>query len=177
MKFNLNDYIIVTLTPAGEAAWTKYLYQYADYGSIVPKEVQKTYRLSDGKVQFQLWEAMNIFGSDCYNGSKTLPFVGNALELKSDQISDIEVMRIPESEGLDPVTVTWENFELGKGRVTIVCGSAWTHYWNAMGDYIVQDFFASCGNDYLTGKLGCANDSYLLRICKAIKAELKKRRV
>ena len=81
MKININDEIIVRLTPAGEAAWVKYWNELTDNGGVVPSSIREHATLKDGRVHFQLWTAMAIFGDDCYNGSKTLPFVDNSVEI------------------------------------------------------------------------------------------------
>ncbi|QJT78208.1 hypothetical protein [Citrobacter freundii] len=57
-------------------------------------------------------------------------------------------------ERLDPVRVMIENYEPGKGRVTITCyGKAWTAAWFAMGGDDVQTFIKRVSNDYLIGCL------------------------
>ncbi|ECD3753445.1 hypothetical protein E0S44_14755 [Salmonella enterica subsp. enterica serovar Orion] len=44
------------------------------------------------------------------------------------------------AERLDPVRVMIENYEPGKGRITITCyGKAWTAAWFAMGGDTVQE--------------------------------------
>ncbi|ENJ9863796.1 hypothetical protein AB2X26_004552 [Salmonella enterica] len=58
------------------------------------------------------------------------------------------------AERLDPVRVMIENYELGKGRITITCyGKAWTGAWFAMGGDTVQEFIKRVSNDYLIGCL------------------------
>ncbi|WP_330162851.1 hypothetical protein, partial [Enterobacter hormaechei] len=57
-------------------------------------------------------------------------------------------------ERLDPVRVMIENYEPGKGRVTITCyGKAWTAAWFAMGGDDVQTFIKRVSDDYLIGCL------------------------
>lgn len=57
-------------------------------------------------------------------------------------------------EGLDPITVYVTNYKLGQGKVVIECfGDAWAHYWGAMGENTLQEFFVSCNNDYILNKL------------------------
>lgn len=61
---------------------------------------------------------------------------------------------ITELERLDPVRVITENYEPGKGRITITCfGKAWTAAWFAMSGDSVQKFFTRVSNDYLIGYL------------------------
>jgi hypothetical protein len=77
LTMNINDEIIVSLTAAGEKAWKLY---WALWSDKVPDAIKSSHTLSDGRIRFQLYEAMHIFGSDCYNGSSHLPFVNNAIE-------------------------------------------------------------------------------------------------
>jgi hypothetical protein len=48
----------------------------------IPNSVWKEMVLPDGRVRFQLWDAMRTFGPDCYNGSNILPFVNNEIEIE-----------------------------------------------------------------------------------------------
>lgn len=66
--------------------------------------------------------------------------------------SDVLAFTISDVERLDPVRVMIENYEPGKGRITITCfGKAWTGAWFAMGDDTVQDFIKRVSNEYLIG--------------------------
>ena len=66
----------------------------------------------------------------------------------------VEAIEISELKTLDPVSVYWEDFGPGQGRVTITCyGEAWTAYWPAMGDRTVAKFFSDCDDDYLVNRL------------------------
>lgn len=85
-------------------------------------------------------------------------------------------------QALDPVNVYWENFESGRGRVTITCyGEAWTAYWGATGKQQLQDFFLSADDEYLSDRLQGAqfqkrtpgHKTYLKRIIRAVKESLK----
>jgi len=61
------------------------------------------------------------------------------------------VVKNPE---LDLITVFLEDFEPGKGKITIVCfGKAWTAYWGGMSGETVAEFFCSCDTSYLSGCL------------------------
>ena len=72
----------------------------------------------------------------------------------------ITILRISEVPRLDPIRVTLDNGELGKGRITIECYSeAWSAYWGAMSDRTVEQFFVDCSNDYLIGNLSVGLDS------------------
>lgn len=66
--------------------------------------------------------------------------------------SDVLAFTISDVERLDPVRVMIENYEPGKGRITITCfGKAWTGSWFAMGGDTVQAFIKRVSNDYLIG--------------------------
>lgn len=77
---NLNDYILVRLTDAGERAWEKYWK--VTHCNGVPGAVRDAATLPDGRVRFQLWTAMHIFGSVCHLGIGTSPFVANEVEIR-----------------------------------------------------------------------------------------------
>ena len=67
---------------------------------------------------------------------------------------DVLSFVLTDLERLDPVRVMIENYEPGKGRVTITCyGKAWTAAWFAMGGDDVQTFIKRMSNDYLIGCL------------------------
>ena len=66
--------------------------------------------------------------------------------------SNVLAFTISEVERLDPVRVMIENYDPGKGRITITCyGQAWTGAWFAMGGDTVQEFIKRVSNDYLIG--------------------------
>ena len=59
--------------------------------------------------------------------------------------SDVLALTISDVERLDPVRVMIENYEPGKGRITVTCfGKAWTGAWFAMGGDTVQEFIKCC---------------------------------
>ncbi|WP_314140394.1 hypothetical protein [Buttiauxella noackiae] len=65
---------------------------------------------------------------------------------------DVQAFTITDVECLDPVRVMIENYEPGKGRITITCfGKAWTGAWFAMSGDTVQQFIKRVSNDYLIG--------------------------
>ncbi|HBN7019261.1 TPA: hypothetical protein PJF92_000140 [Escherichia coli] len=65
---------------------------------------------------------------------------------------DVLAFTISEVERLDPVRVMIENYEPGKGRITITCfGKACTGAWFAMGGDTVQEFVKRVSNEYLIG--------------------------
>ena len=94
----------------------------------------------------------------------------------------VERMYIPHQPGLDGITVYWQNYEPGKGMVTIVCyGCAWNSYFGAMPENTIQEFFAKADVSYLVGRLGSTQFlktntthlKYLARIIEAVKEALK----
>lgn len=93
----------------------------------------------------------------------------------------IELLEIPERDGLDSIRVYFDNRGLGQGYLTITCyGCAWNSWWGAMGGDTLQQFFAGADNGYLAGRLGIRehlkqrdrDHKYLWRLIDAIKAEL-----
>ncbi len=65
---------------------------------------------------------------------------------------DVLSFSIIGAERLDPVRVMIENYEPGKGRITVTCyGQAWTGAWFAMGGDSVQEFIKRVSNEYLIG--------------------------
>lgn len=59
-------------------------------------------------------------------------------------------MLIKDYSGLDPVSVFLEDFESGKGKITIECyGKYWSAYWGAMGERTISEFFSSCSDNKL----------------------------
>lgn len=73
---------------------------------------------------------------------------------------------------LDPVTAFLQDFEPGRGQLTLVCwGRAWSHFWGAMGNgSSLQDFLARASTGYVVGKLMLPYDVMLKR------AELREER-
>ena len=71
------------------------------------------------------------------------------MKITETKVQSLEITGV---ERLDPVRVVIENYEPGKGRITITCyGKAWTAAWFAMGGDTVQAFFIRVSNDYLIG--------------------------
>lgn len=65
---------------------------------------------------------------------------------------DVLAYTVTGAERLDPVRLMIENYEPGKGRITITCyGKAWTGAWFAMGGDSVQEFIKRVSNEYLIG--------------------------
>lgn len=91
--------------------------------------------------------------------------------------SCITSFEITDVKALDPIRVYIEDYEPGKGRITISCyASAWVGYWGGMGSRSVIKFFLDCDAEYLSGNLlagdnqkrGKSNEAYLIRIIKAV---------
>lgn len=66
---------------------------------------------------------------------------------------------------LDPVTAFIEDFEPGRGQLTLVCwGRAWTHFWGAMGNgSTLANFLKNASTGYIVGKLMLPPDVLLKR--------------
>jgi hypothetical protein len=94
---------------------------------------------------------------------------------RSDAIK-VEVLRIPRSENLDPITVYFEDHAPGAGRVTVACyGDAWTAWWGSMGNCTVREFIAGVvDTGYLSGALlqlrgaSASHRNYTKRIAAAV---------
>lgn len=73
---------------------------------------------------------------------------------RSNAVVHLTISDIMQSHRLDPIRVTLDDIEPGRGRINIECyGRAWASYWGAMGDQGIAKFFASCDNHYLIGNL------------------------
>ena len=49
------------------------------------------------------------------------------------EASKVTKLLISEVQGLDPITVFLEDYEPGKGKITVSCwGKSWTAYWGGM---------------------------------------------
>lgn len=70
------------------------------------------------------------------------------------ETSQVTKLSLTDLHRLDPVAVIAEDIKKGHGKITITCyGKAWTYYWGGMGLLNIRDFFVSCDESYLTGKL------------------------
>lgn len=66
----------------------------------------------------------------------------------------VRLVEIPRRNGLDPINVFVQDYELGRGRIVVTCyGQAWCGFWGAMGDSTVMQFVAACDADYVAGNL------------------------
>lgn len=90
---------------------------------------------------------------------------------------DVEVLEIPEGNGLDSIRVYFEDVAEDKGFVTILCwSSAWTTFFGAHGCDSVKQFLAGCDTGYLMNrfgitpqlKQGAAQENYLRKIIKTV---------
>jgi len=73
------------------------------------------------------------------------------MNIEEDVVTRI---RLSGSEVLDPVDVIFVNSSPGRGKIYIECrGKSWSSYWGAMGSLTVQEFFISCGSDYIIKNL------------------------
>lgn len=93
----------------------------------------------------------------------------------------VVAFEIPAAGALDAITVFFQDFVPGKGRVLIECyGSAWTAYFGSMDGRTIRQFFVECGADYLVSKLGITPElkqskrahAYLRRIIKTVQEAL-----
>ena len=88
---------------------------------------------------------------------------------------------------LDPVTAFLEDFEPGRGQLTVVCwGRPWSYFWGAMGPSTdLRTFLLGADTDYIVGKLSIPRgvllrsvekieERWLEQITLALKDELRK---
>lgn len=76
------------------------------------------------------------------------------------ETSQIKKLKITGIERLDPVSVIFEDFGPGQGKIIIECyGKAWSAYWGGMGDRTISEFFCSCDDGYLSNNLSNINSS------------------
>ncbi len=88
-KISLNDYVKVRLTDRGRALYAKQLFQINQWAghhvvNIVPKEVDE-----HGLTKFQLWEFMNLYGKELYNGQTDPVILPLMLYLDDENIWDV----------------------------------------------------------------------------------------
>ena len=96
---------------------------------------------------------------------------------KHEKGTTISGFDITDVEGLDRITVYYENYYEGQGRITIICSDeAWSCYLGAMGTNIL-DFFVSCDEHYIAKKLSNIKSSVIDydlisdKICKDVNQE------
>lgn len=98
-------------------------------------------------------------------------------------VSDLTAIKITDLDRLDPITVIFQNFKPGEGRVIIQCfDKVWTSYWGGMSGKTVQGFIADAGADYIVNNLVSHQlpqrqrrdeVAYVTRIVAAIQAALR----
>jgi hypothetical protein len=105
-----------------------------------------------------------------------------ALTVKRDEVTQLTITDAP---ALDGIQVICQNFEPGRGMITIVCyGRAWTAYWGSMSGSTVQEFVARVGAGYVVSNLvrgmgqrlkraEKTEDAYLQRIVEAVQMALR----
>ena len=98
----------------------------------------------------------------------------------------VQLLTITDVPGLDTIRVYLEDYEPGRGRITISCyGRAWTAYWGGMYQATLKQFVPSCGADYIRDNLvrGMeqrmartlkAENAYLLRVVEAVQEALRR---
>jgi hypothetical protein len=129
LKMNINEAILVTLTAAGEAAWKKHWSITSPEG--VPDSIRMGQTEPDCRVRFQLWEAMHIFGSDCFNGSNRLPFLNNVISIPRESAA------VPEPLASPSVSMASQKIcEMCKEKGIRWCDKAW------MCQACIDDYFA-----------------------------------
>lgn len=68
--------------------------------------------------------------------------------------SYVRRLTISEVDGLDPIRVMLEDIGAGQGRINIECwGQSWACFWGGMGKESLAEFFTSCDEHYIAGKL------------------------
>jgi hypothetical protein len=76
------------------------------------------------------------------------------VKITESKVRKIKIEDILNSHRLDPISVYLEDFEHGKGQITIKCyDKVWSSFWGGMGDRTISQFFCSCDNGYLIGNL------------------------
>lgn len=68
--------------------------------------------------------------------------------------STVLQIEITDVQGLDPIRVILSDIGPGQGRINIECyGQSWANYWGGMGNETIAEFFTTCDENYLAGKL------------------------
>lgn len=102
--------------------------------------------------------------------------------IRPTTVKGYEILDVPR---LDPVHVYVEDYEPGRGRITIACyGKAWAFvaFWGAMSGRSIIEFFTDCDAGYLFGRLVSgkrlrkSDEVYLLRIIEAVQAAFRELR-
>lgn len=109
---------------------------------------------------------------------------GGGMVIESTQVRMMEIIGAPR---LDRIKVITEDFEKGKGQITIVCyGRAWTSFWGGMGQHDISGFVASMDAEYVADNLLSGmqeglkryrkyEHAYVVRIVRAVQEALRRR--
>lgn len=74
--------------------------------------------------------------------------------LISQEENGFKKIRITGIKEIDPITVYYEDFDVGQGQIVIICyDKVWFSFWGAMGDYGILEFFLDSGVDYIAKNL------------------------
>lgn len=66
----------------------------------------------------------------------------------------VRLIEIPGRNGLDPINVFVQDYQLGRGRIVVTCyGQAWCGFWGAMGGRTVMEFVAACDAEYVASNM------------------------
>ncbi len=103
--------------------------------------------------------------------------------MKIEAIDNLTAIKISDLDRLDSVTVIFQNFKPGEGRIIIQCfDKVWTSYWGGMSGKTVQKFVSDAGADYIVNNLVSHNQpkrqrnaevAYVTRIVTAIQGALR----
>jgi len=73
--------------------------------------------------------------------------------------SKVTKLLITDVKGLDPLTVFLENYEPGKGKLTLeIYGESYSAYWGGMGGGTLEQFILDSDNHYLSKNLAGLKD-------------------
>lgn len=74
------------------------------------------------------------------------------MKIEESQVRRLTISEVP---SLDPIRVMLEDIGPGQGRINIECwGKSWANFFGGMGERTIAQFFVSCDEHYLAGKLG-----------------------
>ena len=73
--------------------------------------------------------------------------------------SKVTKLLITDVKGLDPLTAFLENYEPGKGKLTLeIYGESYSAYWGGMGGGTLEQFILDSDNHYLSKNLAALQD-------------------
>jgi hypothetical protein len=80
------------------------------------------------------------------------------MKIEETKVRKLHVTEVYKSHGLDPIHIYLEDYESGKGKITISCyDKTWHSYWGGMSDRTIAQFFLSCDNGYIAKNLSSIN--------------------